>query len=48
MSLPATHTQVTEHPGKMGVTVAASGKELEADVQKKMKLWGVISAFRDG
>jgi hypothetical protein len=32
----------------MGVTVAASGKELEADVQKKMKLWGVISAFRDG
>jgi len=48
MSVSATHTQVTEHPGPMGVTVAASGKELEADVQKKMKLWGVISAFRDG
>ena len=32
----------------MGVTVAASGAELEQDVQRKMKLWGVIEAFRDG
>lgn len=48
MALPATHTMIAEHPGKMDVTVAASGRELEADVQKKMKLWGVIEAFRDG
>lgn len=32
----------------MGVTVAASGAEMERDVQKKMKLWGVVEAFRDG
>ncbi len=48
MSLPATHTQVTERPGSMGVTVSASGAELEKDIQRKMKLWGVIEAFRDG
>ena len=48
MSLPKTYTSISEHPGKMGVTVAASGAELEADVQKKMKLWGVVEAFSDG
>lgn len=48
MSVQPTRTEVKEHPGKMGVTTAASGKELEADMQRKMKLWGVISAFRDG
>ncbi|KAK4689510.1 hypothetical protein P7C73_g600, partial [Tremellales sp. Uapishka_1] len=48
MSLPATKTQVTEHPGTLGVTAAMSGQEMEADVQRKLKLWGVIEAFRDG
>lgn len=48
MALPQTKTQIVEHPGKMGVTAAASGKELEADVQRKLKLWGVVEAFRDG
>lgn len=48
MSLPKTHTSISERPGTMGVTVAASGAEMEKDVQKKMKLWGVIEAFRDG
>ncbi|ORY35471.1 hypothetical protein BCR39DRAFT_460742 [Naematelia encephala] len=48
MSAPATHTKIAENPGKMGVTTAASGKELESDIQRKMKLWGVIAAFRDG
>jgi hypothetical protein len=48
MSAPATKTEITEHPSKYGVTVATSGKELEADVQRKMKLWGVVEAFRDG
>ena len=48
MSVPNTATQVTEHPGKMGVTVAASGQELEEDMQRKMKLWGVIKAFNEG
>ncbi|KAI9637351.1 uncharacterized protein MKK02DRAFT_36365 [Dioszegia hungarica] len=44
----ATKSEIREHPSKQGVTVAASGKELEADVQRKMKVWGVIEAFRDG
>ncbi len=48
MSLPRTQTQISERPGTMGVTVAASGAEMESDVQRKMKLWGVIEAFRDG
>jgi len=48
MSAPTTHSKISENPGKMGVTVAASGKELEADVQRKMKLWGVVEAFNAG
>lgn len=44
----ATRSEITEHPSAQGVTVAASGKALEADVQRKMKLWGVIEAFKDG
>ncbi|WVQ99967.1 hypothetical protein IAU59_007110 [Kwoniella sp. CBS 9459] len=48
MSVKPTHTQISEHPGKMGVTSAASGAELEADIQRKLKLWGVVAAFRDG
>jgi hypothetical protein len=48
MSAPATTSKIAHNPGKMGVTTAASGKELEADVARKMKLWGVIEAFNDG
>ncbi|WRT68357.1 uncharacterized protein IL334_005333 [Kwoniella shivajii] len=48
MSLPATHTEISAHPSRMGVTTAASGAELEADIQRKLKLWGVFEAFRDG
>ena len=44
----ATHTELSAHPSKMGVTVAARSDELEHDVQRKMKLWGVITAFNDG
>jgi len=32
----------------MAVTSAASGENLEADMQRKMKIWGVIKAFSDG
>lgn len=48
MSAPATHSKISQNPGHMGVTTAASGKELEADVARKMKLWGVIEAFNAG
>lgn len=44
----ATTSQITANPSSMGVTTAARGNELEADVQRKMKLWGVIKAFGDG
>jgi hypothetical protein len=44
----ATKSQISEHPAKNAVTVAASGKDLEKDVQRKMKVWGVIEAFRNG
>ena len=44
----ATHSELSAHPHKMAVTAAASGSELEHDVQRKMKLWGVIKAFNDG
>lgn len=43
-----THSEVSAHPRSGAVTVAASGKEMEADVQRKMKLWGVIEGFRSG
>ncbi|KLT41292.1 hypothetical protein CC85DRAFT_286608 [Cutaneotrichosporon oleaginosum] len=43
-----THSEVSAHPRSGAVTVASSGKEMEADVQRKMKLWGVIEGFRDG
>lgn len=48
MSVAPTKSEISANPSKMGVTVAASGKELEADVQKKMKLWGIIQAFNNG
>jgi hypothetical protein len=44
----ATKSEIREHPSKNAVTVAASGQELERDVQRKMKVWGVIEAFRAG
>jgi len=44
----ATQSQLSANPGSMSVTTAARGHELDADVQRKMKLWGVIKAFNDG
>ncbi|WWC93737.1 hypothetical protein V866_000573 [Kwoniella sp. B9012] len=48
MSVAPTKSEITANPSKMGVTTAASGAELEADIQRKLKLWGVVEAFRDG
>jgi hypothetical protein len=44
----ATTSQLSANPSHMAVTTAARGNELDADVQRKMKLWGVIKAFNDG
>jgi hypothetical protein len=43
-----TKQEIREHPSASGVTAPARGAALEADVQRKMKLWGVVEAFRDG
>ncbi|KAL7423409.1 hypothetical protein Q5752_000989 [Cryptotrichosporon argae] len=43
-----TKTEITEKPSKLGVTVANNRDEQEADVQRKVKLWGVLEAFRSG
>lgn len=48
LQMSTTRQEITEHPSAQGVTAPASGKALEADVQRKMKLWGVVEAFRDG
>jgi hypothetical protein len=43
-----TKQEIREHPSAAGVTAPARGEALEADVQRKMKLWGVVEAFKDG
>lgn len=48
MSVAATHESISTRPGSMGVTSPTSGKEMQEDVARKMKLWGVVEAFRDG
>lgn len=48
MSAGPTKSEISVNPSHNAVTVAASGKELEADIARKTKLWGVIKAFNDG
>ncbi|ORX38560.1 hypothetical protein BD324DRAFT_578011 [Kockovaella imperatae] len=44
----STTQEIRENPSKMAVTSPMSGKEMEEDIQRKMKLWGVIQAFGQG
>ena len=46
--IAATNQEIRENPSPMAVTSPSSGAELEKDIQKKMKLWGVIQAFNQG
>ncbi|KEI39762.1 uncharacterized protein L969DRAFT_17670 [Mixia osmundae IAM 14324] len=39
---------VSDHPTKMGVTTPNNPKEQQADVDRKMKFYGVISALGEG
>jgi hypothetical protein len=48
LTIVQTHSEVREHPSSGSVTAAARGADMEADVQRKIKLWGVLEAFRDG
>lgn len=43
-----THSGVSANPSKGQVTVASNEQEKERDVQKKLKLYGVIQAFLNG
>jgi hypothetical protein len=38
----------SNNPSKLGVTAANNSHEQEADVARKLKLYGVIQAMRDG
>ncbi|UZJ51024.1 hypothetical protein CBS101457_000344 [Exobasidium rhododendri] len=41
-------TQISENPANNAVTLAQDAKFKEADVNRKMKFYGVIQAFRNG
>lgn len=45
---PATRSEISNNPSKNAVTAASSSQEQEADVARKLKLYGVIQALRDG
>lgn len=48
MSLPPAQKDISTHPGANAVTVPVDKQAKEADVQRKIKLYGVIQAFRQG
>merc|ERR1712093_923967 len=47
-NLPKLKQEVSEHPSKNAVTAPADPREKEADVDRKMRLYGIISGFREG
>jgi gas vesicle protein len=48
MSLANARSEISPHPGKDSVTVATDKKLQAIDVDRKMRLYGVIEAFRNG
>ncbi|KAG8861957.1 hypothetical protein FRB96_002400 [Tulasnella sp. 330] len=48
MSLANATSEISPHPGKNSVTVATDKTMQEKDVDRKMRLYGVIEAFRNG
>ncbi|CED82968.1 Protein of unknown function DUF4449 [Phaffia rhodozyma] len=48
MTVPQATQQITNNPSHYAVTSPTVKKDQEADVERKMKLYGVIQAFRDG
>ncbi|KAG9010125.1 hypothetical protein FRB94_004366 [Tulasnella sp. JGI-2019a] len=48
MSLTNAKSEISAHPGKNSVTVATDKKMQEEDVDRKMRMYGVIEAFRNG
>ncbi|KAF9444701.1 hypothetical protein P691DRAFT_763168 [Macrolepiota fuliginosa MF-IS2] len=48
MSLPPAKKQVSEHPAKDAVASPTNKAEKEADISRKIRLYGIIEAFRKG
>lgn len=48
MSLPQATKQISDKPAANAVTVPNDAKALQADVDRKLRLYGVIQAFRSG
>ncbi|KZT50965.1 hypothetical protein CALCODRAFT_488290 [Calocera cornea HHB12733] len=47
-SLPTATKDVSDHPGKMAVTDPLVRDTMQKDVDRKMRFYGVIEAFRNG
>ncbi|KZO93654.1 hypothetical protein CALVIDRAFT_539829 [Calocera viscosa TUFC12733] len=47
-SLPAATKDVSDHPGKNAVTSPTERDVMQKDVDRKMRFYGVIEAFRNG
>ncbi|KAI6102700.1 hypothetical protein EV401DRAFT_2061139 [Pisolithus croceorrhizus] len=48
MSLPPASKDISEHPQSGAVTVPVDRRAQEADVDRKLRFYGVIQAFREG
>ncbi|PPQ68177.1 hypothetical protein CVT24_005064 [Panaeolus cyanescens] len=48
MSLPPAQKDISTHPGANAVTVPVDKQAKDADVQRKIKLYGIVQAFREG
>ena len=48
MSLPTATKDISDHPAKGSVVDPVDSAKKEADVDRKLRLFGVINAFRDG
>ncbi|EIN05339.1 hypothetical protein PUNSTDRAFT_106990 [Punctularia strigosozonata HHB-11173 SS5] len=48
MSLPPATKEISDHPAKNTVTEPVNRRQKEEDVKRKLKLYGVVQALRDG
>jgi len=48
MSLPKLQKDISEHPSKNAVTAPSDPRTKEADIDRKMRLYGIIQGFRQG
>ncbi|KAJ9126120.1 hypothetical protein QFC24_002393 [Naganishia onofrii] len=48
MAIGQTHSEITTNPSKMAVTTATERGNQQTDVERKLKLYGIIQALGDG